>query len=414
MLLENAKSKHRNLSTAWIDYKNAFDSVPHSWILRCLELFKISPTLINFLRSSMRIWETNLFLSHSNGILSSPGMKIKCGIFQGDSLSPLLFCMALIPLSKLLTQTGYGYKLFERRINHLFYMDDLKLYASNDNELEGLLKTVKAFSDDIGMEFGLSKCAKATFKKGKLEQTKNVVLDDDSVIKELDQEGTYKYLGVNAGDGIQHAKMKEKIKKECLRRVRSILKTELNSKNRITAINTLALPVVTYSFNIINWNLCEIKRIDTKIRKLFTCNRMLHPKSDVDRLYLPRNKGGRGMIQIELSYKTSTIGLSNYLDNTEDWMLQLVNRHENSKKLHSVTKESDKYSRELDLELEVDNLLWPTEIARKSKKKAKHEGLKQLESRWQEKPLHGQFAARANNGRNRGLHSSCTRSKFVH
>ena len=71
-------------------------------------------------------------------------------------------------------------------------MDDLKLYASNDNELEGLLKTVKAFSDDIGMEFGLSKCAKATFKKEKLEQTKNVVLDDESVIKELDQEGTYK------------------------------------------------------------------------------------------------------------------------------------------------------------------------------------------------------------------------------
>ena len=71
-------------------------------------------------------------------------------------------------------------------------MDDLKLFASNDNELEGLLKTMKAFSDDIGMEFGLRKCAKATFKKGKLEQIKNVVLDDDSVIKELDQEGTYK------------------------------------------------------------------------------------------------------------------------------------------------------------------------------------------------------------------------------
>lgn len=397
MLLENAKSKHRNLSTAWIDYKKAFDSVPHSWILRCLELFKISPTLVNFLRSSMGMWETNLFLSHSNGILSSPGMKIKCGIFQGDSLSPLLFCMALMPLSKLLNQTGYGYKIFDRRINHLFYMDDLKLYASNDNELEGLLKTVKAFSDDIGMEFGLSKCAKATFKKGKLKKTKNVVLDDDSVIKELDQEGTYKYLGVNEGDGIQHAKMKEKIKKECLRRVRSILKTELNSKNRITAMNTLALPVVTYSFNIINWNLSELKRIDSKIRKLLTCNRMLHPKSDVDRLYLPRSKGGRDMIQLELSYKTSTIGLYNYLDNTGDWMLQLVNRHENSKRLHSITKESDKYSRELDLDIEVNNLLSPTEIARKTKKKAKHEGLKQLESRWQEKPLHGQFAARANN-----------------
>ena len=38
-------------------------------------------------------------------------------------------------------------------------MDDLKLYASNDNELEELIKTVKVFSDNIGMQFRLEKCA---------------------------------------------------------------------------------------------------------------------------------------------------------------------------------------------------------------------------------------------------------------
>ena len=48
-------------------------------------------------------------------------------------------------------------------------MDDLKLYAKDDGELEGLLKIVKGFSDDIGMDFGLSKCPKATFKRGKLD-----------------------------------------------------------------------------------------------------------------------------------------------------------------------------------------------------------------------------------------------------
>ena len=79
------------------------------------------------------------------------------------------------------------------------------------------------------------------------------------------------------------------------------MKTELSSKNRITAINTLAISVVTYSFNVINWNMNELKRLDTKIRKQLTCNRMHHPKSDVERLYVPRKKGGRGMIQLELS-----------------------------------------------------------------------------------------------------------------
>ena len=66
-------------------------------------------------------------------------------------------------------------------------------------------------------------------------------------------------------------------------------------KNRILAVNTLALPVMTFSYNIINWNLNELKKIDIKIRKLLTCQRMYHPKTDVARLCIPRNKGGRGL-----------------------------------------------------------------------------------------------------------------------
>ena len=50
----------------------------------------------------------------------------------------------------------------------MFYMDDLKLYKKDGTERDRLLRTVKRFSDDISMEFGLSKCAKTTFKRGKL------------------------------------------------------------------------------------------------------------------------------------------------------------------------------------------------------------------------------------------------------
>ena len=116
----------------------------------------------------------------------------------------------------------------------MFYMDDLKLYAKDDNELEGLLRIVKGFSDDIGMEFGLSKCAKATFKRGKLEESDHVRLDEETMIKDLEQEEVYKCLDVDESSGIQHATTKQKLKKELVRRTRLILKTELNSKNRIT------------------------------------------------------------------------------------------------------------------------------------------------------------------------------------
>ena len=125
----------------------------------------------------MSMWRATLNLTHPNGNLKSRSIKINTCIFQGGSLSPLLFCLSLMPLSRELNQTGYGYNIQKRSINHQFYMDDLKLFAKDDNDLEGLLETMKKFSDDTDMFFGLDKCAKATFKRGKLAGTTSVKLD---------------------------------------------------------------------------------------------------------------------------------------------------------------------------------------------------------------------------------------------
>ena len=73
------------------------------------------------------------------------------------------------------------------------------------------MKIVKRFSD--GMEFGLSKCAKATIKRGQLESSDNVRLDEETMIKDLDQEKVYKCLGLDESSGIQHGVMKQNLKK---------------------------------------------------------------------------------------------------------------------------------------------------------------------------------------------------------
>ena len=66
------------------------------------------------------------------------------------------------------------------------------------------------------MEFGLDKCAKVTFFRGKLLKAKNITLDTITIIiKDLEPEENYKYLGLTEGDGIQHSSMREKIRKEC-------------------------------------------------------------------------------------------------------------------------------------------------------------------------------------------------------
>ena len=64
------------------------------------------------------------------------------------------------------------------------------------------------------MEFGLSKCAEATFKRGKWEKSDHVQLDEETMIKGLEQEKVYKFLGLDESSGIQHATMKQKLKKD--------------------------------------------------------------------------------------------------------------------------------------------------------------------------------------------------------
>ena len=109
----------------------------------------------------MRMWKTTLVLNTGENTLIAGDINSNSGIFHRDFHFPIVFCVALIPLSKLLNTTGYGYKIYDNTINHLFYMDDLKLFVKNDQQLQGLLNIVKQFSDDIWMEFGLNKCAKS-------------------------------------------------------------------------------------------------------------------------------------------------------------------------------------------------------------------------------------------------------------
>ena len=106
----------------------------------------------------MKLQNTNLFLNHSKRSMKSDKIDLNCGIFQGDSLPPLLFCSSLMPLTNKLNNTKYGYEIYQKTINHLFYMDSLKFYAKNDQEREGLHSTLRQFINDIDMKFGLEKC----------------------------------------------------------------------------------------------------------------------------------------------------------------------------------------------------------------------------------------------------------------
>ena len=109
MILHNARTRQRNLSMAYIDFRKAYDSVSHGWIFAMLEIFKFHKNIVNTLRRCMAQWQTRMHVTSKDQSVTTEPIIIARGIFQGDSLSPLLFCLALTPISRELERMNCGY-----------------------------------------------------------------------------------------------------------------------------------------------------------------------------------------------------------------------------------------------------------------------------------------------------------------
>ena len=238
-------------------------------------------------------------------------------------------------------------------------MDDLKLYSRSVKGLDSFVQTVRVFSEDTGMEFGIEKCAMLVMEKGKIVKSVGIELPDGKVIKLLQEGERYKYLGILDADRYLEEKMKLNVSKEYIRRIRKVLKSKLNGGNLVCGVNTWAVSLLRYLAAFVSWRKSELQAIDRKTTKLFTIYGALHSKSDVGRLYIPRKEGGRGLISTEDCVELATRGLEVHVHGSQGRLIQATRR--------------DKIDR-----LEAASVL------KRSKKE------KRLED-WEEKVLHGQY-----------------------
>ena len=115
--------------------------------------------------------------------------------------------------------------------------------------------------------------------------------------------------------------MKDLFSKEYKRRLKLVLKSKLSGKNKIMAANTWAVAILRYSVGVVEWKTDELKVLDRKTRKMMRTYGALHPKRDVDRVYVARQKGRRGLISCEMCVNSEENNLAWYVRNSnERWM----------------------------------------------------------------------------------------------
>jgi len=127
---------------------------------------------------------------------------------------------------------------------------------------------------------------------------RNFTTEYDDTMEAMNKDDTYRYFGHMQSKQIRQAQMKHKLGEEYLHRTKSILKTKLNGKNTIKAVNTYATPVLTFSFGIVKWTPTDLENLQTKTRALLTRYRFHHPRTAKERLTLSRQMGGRVLIDV--------------------------------------------------------------------------------------------------------------------
>ena len=288
--------------------------VLQSWIINCVKMYKISHEVIGFIKKTMKTRRVEL----TAGGRSLAEAKIQRGFFQGDAISAVLFIITMLPLKHIFRKSTAIYKLWrsQEKMNHLMYMDEIKLSVKNEKELKTLLHAVRIYSQYVGMEFGIEKCALLVKKSGKRHMS-----DEMELPNQRSEKGNIQILG-HRGDWFHQTSGDErKIKKEYLRRTRKLLEIKLSSRNFIKGINIWAVPFVSYSGPFVKWTREEVKQIIQRTRKRIAVHKVLHPRDEVDRLYVSRKEWGRGLASIEDSVDASIQRLVDYKKYTKgDWL----------------------------------------------------------------------------------------------
>ncbi|CAF4653951.1 unnamed protein product [Rotaria socialis] len=288
--------KQRPISVAWIDYAKAFDSVPHSYIKWLLSVIRIPDLLKKFLVSIMTNWRVRYEVRIKRGQTDrSNYLKIRSGVLQGDSFSPLLFCLAMAPISQALNNVSGAYvtasgskKNLQLSLSHIFYMDDLKLYGNSRESLAKQIKCVTSISKDINMELNVKKCAVAHFSPNPLEKQVPVdpvtTVDKDINFPLLDAESVYKYLGIQQRLGVKEPEAWERVAERCSTVARKIWSSELTfrQKNKYSQCHS-------------NGKYASVLKqgdtTDTELRKILKKQKSRYKANCVERFYLPAEQG---------------------------------------------------------------------------------------------------------------------------
>ena len=165
--MNEVRNQQRNLALAFYDYQKACNVVKHDWMTSVYQWMGVPEKVISVIFKLMEGWNTRMEVTEDGKVLTSRKINIRKGFLQGDSCSPVGFCLTEVPISMLIKETD-GYTVGRRdeervKITHSLFIDDLKVYQESHRKLEVANETIVKAGMDTGACYEVKKCPEIVF-----------------------------------------------------------------------------------------------------------------------------------------------------------------------------------------------------------------------------------------------------------
>ena len=356
-VLEEIKDHKRSAALCFYDYRKAYDMVPHEWMDMVFKWMKFHPKVLKLMERLRGGWKTRLEVYNNGKVQMSRVIRFKRGFLQGDSWSPVGFCLTEVPLSMMLEKTK-GYMMGEPgqrnvKLTHNLFIDDLKTYQNSHQTQSMVNEVLVKLSVDTGACYGVKKCAEASYIRGVLTKGESLIINEEAV-KSMDVKDLYKFLGFEEGNGLAERTVRKRVMKELEKRVGELVEHELNDCNLVKALNTRALPVVSYVMNICHFGEGDLNELDQIVKRKLREKRMLGRQGSDERLYMRRENGGRGLKSFKDIYIETKTRVALYLHKSAKTHLQVVKKREIKKEFNSIFREVEKRLGELGINIKFE------------------------------------------------------------
>lgn len=296
LIIRERRQARQPYNIVSIDLRKAFDSVSHTSIKRALNRFKVDERLCKFILDGYTDTSTTLQL----GSYQSDPIKVRCGVKQGDPLSPYLFNMIIDELIETLQKKNTGISLNNTKISCMCYADDLILLGTNIKETQAAIKITTTFLNQRGLEINHKKCIATSVgivpgKKILYTITKNIFYAQGYHIPQNSVNNFWKYLGSQISSAGICKPPIQQIKTQLLR----IEKAPLKPPQKLTILKTYFIPRLLHLLQTPRITMKMLKDVDTFIS--VTVRRILHLNKTCTDAYIhaPIKCGGLGILSMK-------------------------------------------------------------------------------------------------------------------